>query len=420
MLNRNCIAIFCVCFYLSAVGQPIESKDLQKYSSEINSLQLACYGKTFRDIKDNQVCTISIPKDNFKILYSSRLGYKATYQNISGNELLYVTEDIDFSKAINVTASNNIVKTGLQAVRVTFPDGSIHIKVIENGIVLKTVVENYLDFFYQTGNTVNKNKLITDLNALIKLVSKESASYNSTKRGNLTFDDGIYTGEYIRYRTRQGKGTFIIGRGIYKGDKIDGEWKDDQFEGVVVHKFANGDKYEGEFIFDGRVGKGKMKYFGTGGKEYDGNWLNGKWQGKGVLTFWDGERYDGEWQNGLKQGKGLLILADGHKYDGQWRNDKKDGRGIYTSSDGGHKYDGEWKNDQKNGKGIFHYPGGETYTGEWKDDHYNGRGMYTSSDGSNKYDGEWKDGKKDGRGVMLDKNNKIIKEGYWVAGVFKN
>ena len=33
-------------------------------------------------------------------------------------------------------------------------------------------------------------------------------------------------------------------------------------------------------------------------------------------------RYDGEWNQGRRQGKGVMTLSNGDVYDGEWENDR--------------------------------------------------------------------------------------------------
>lgn len=41
-------------------------------------------------------------------------------------------------------------------------------------------------------------------------------------------------------------------------------------------------------------------------------------------------RYEGEWSNGRINGKGTLRLANGDVYSGEWKDAKRHGIGIYT------------------------------------------------------------------------------------------
>ena len=131
---------------------------------------------------------------------------------------------------------------------------------------------------------------------------------------------------------------------------------------------------------------------------YDGEWKDGKRNGRGVYTWANGDRYDGEWKDGKQNGRGVFTYGEGSqfrgdRYEGEFTNDKRNGRGVLTYGDG-NRYDGEWKDGKQNGRGVYTWANGNRYDGEWKDGKMNGRGVYTWANG-NRYDGEWKDGQQD-------------------------
>ena len=70
------------------------------------------------------------------------------------------------------------------------------------------------------------------------------------------------------------------------------------------------------------------------------------------------------------------TYPDGGVYEGNWEEGKRNGKGKHTYSNG-NTYDGDWKNDKRNGKGKSTYPSGAVYEGDFKDDKRNGKGKYT-------------------------------------------
>ena len=81
--------------------------------------------------------------------------------------------------------------------------------------------------------------------------------------------------------------------------------------------------YIGQFKDGLYHGKGKL-YNEKGILVYEGDFINGKPEGKGKYIEDDGEYYIGQWKNGLKHGKGIFYYKNGTiKYDGNWINDKK-------------------------------------------------------------------------------------------------
>lgn len=61
---------------------------------------------------------------------------------------------------------------------------------------------------------------------------------------------------------------------------------------------------------------------------YDGKCKNGLAHGKGVAKGKD--EYSGRFKKGLPHGAGKYIWSTGESFDGNWRNGKKNGKGIYT------------------------------------------------------------------------------------------
>lgn len=54
------------------------------------------------------------------------------------------------------------------------------------------------------------------------------------------------------------------------------------------------------------------------------------------------------------------------KYEGEWRNGKRDGRGVEFYADGEKKYVGNFKNGKYEGNGTFFYKNGDKYVGKYK------------------------------------------------------
>lgn len=94
----------------------------------------------------------------------------------------------------------------------------------------------------------------------------------------------------------------------------------------------------------------KEKIFET---EYTGNFVNGKYHGKGILTFRNGKRYEGDFVNGQQTGKGIYIYSNGDRYEGDVNCGKHTGIGIYIWKDSGSVYEGEWMDDKRTGYGIM-------------------------------------------------------------------
>ncbi len=88
------------------------------------------------------------------------------------------------------------------------------------------------------------------------------------------------------------------------------------------------------------------------GTQYEGEWINGVRQGKGVLKISNGLIYEGNFSANLFHGKGKMIYPDGSLFEGEFYKGKKNGRGILKFSDG-LIFDGTFKAD------FFKMPDGD-------------------------------------------------------------
>ena len=103
--------------------------------------------------------------------------------------------------------------------------------------------------------------------------------------------------------------------------------------------------------------KSKDKWTNCFGKQkmtngvYEGQYLNGKFNGQGTFTYNDGDEYVGEYKNGKRHGLGTYTFDgqktstynDGYKYVGAYKDDKRHGQWTYTWTDGTVKKD-IWEN----------------------------------------------------------------------------
>ena len=145
---------------------------------------------------------------------------------------------------------------------------------------------------------------------------------------------------------------------------------------------------------------------------------DGKYHGKGIITYRNGEKWEGEFKNGERfNGQGTIILPSGDKYVGEFKDGEFNGQGTFTYADG-RKYVGEYKDGKYNGQGTFTFADGQKYVGEWKDDKSHGQGTHTWPSGQ-KYVGEFKDSNYNGKGLLYKVNGEI-QSGTWVDDSFKD
>ncbi len=77
---------------------------------------------------------------------------------------------------------------------------------------------------------------------------------------------------------------------------------------------------------------------------YVGQVKDGKFDGRGIMTWKDGASYDGQWKEGTYHGQGTYTYANGDVFKGQFKYGKKEGSGTYTYKNG-QSVSGLWAND---------------------------------------------------------------------------
>ena len=164
--------------------------------------------------------------------------------------------------------------------------------------------------------------------------------------------------------------------------------------------------------------------------KYNGELVNGKKEGKGIMKYRNGDFYDGYWKNDLREGKGTLIKKKGDKYYGIWKNDKLE-ENVEIKFSNGDEYYGNLKYEKKFGKGKYIYKDLDIiYIGNWENDKKNGFGrlIYKNKvidlefdltkvkeyEIFERYEGNFKDDFFEGEGTFYYKDGKIIN------GIFKN
>ena len=148
---------------------------------------------------------------------------------------------------------------------------------------------------------------------------------------------------------------------------------------------------------------------------FSGIYLNGE-KKKGKEYNYDGELvYEGEYLNGKRNGKGKLYYSNKKlKYEGDLIDGKKHGKGIEYDKNHTFKYEGEYVNGKKHGYGKEYYLINNNISGEYylkfegkylNNDKFKGKEYYNN--GKLKYEGEYLFDKK-WNGTMYDCDKNII------------
>ena len=78
--------------------------------------------------------------------------------------------------------------------------------------------------------------------------------------------------------------------------------------------------------------------------------------------------WSGACQNGLAQGRGVLQWFQDNKpserSEGEYRDGKLNGRGVYVWANG-NRYEGEWRDGKPNGVGRLALANGDVFNGLW-------------------------------------------------------
>ena len=145
---------------------------------------------------------------------------------------------------------------------------------------------------------------------------------------------------------------------------------------------------------------------------YEGQFKNGKKEGRGTMRMVDGATYTGEFKEDNRSGFGTQTWLDGVVYEGQWADDKPNGEGTMTRQ--GSIHTGQFRAGDMT-QGTIRYENGDVYTGEGGGDGLsrpNGSGEMIYANGD-KYTGMWRAGERHGEGECLYADNSVYK-GTWV------
>ncbi|MDI1243534.1 MAG: hypothetical protein PSX80_16610 [bacterium] len=246
----------------------------------------------------------------------------------------------------------------------------------------------------------DKDGAIADFTKVIELDPKNAAAINYLAKLKevvaTKMPDTANTNQCVSGNCVNGKGKQVYSTGhTYEGDFVNGKR-----EGRGVLLFKSGGVYTGQFVNDLPNGKGKKT--SISGDTYEGDFVNDKFVGNGTYTFKAGHVYTGQFVNDIANGNGKLRYSNGEIYEGDFVNSKLQGKGkfIYASGD---TYEGDFVDGKRVGQGIFTFKNGQVYVGQFSDGLRNGKGKFTFSDGST-YEGRFINDNFIGHGIYTDKS----------------
>ena len=157
----------------------------------------------------------------------------------------------------------------------------------------------------------------------------------------------VYEGEFIDNIPKERKNIplyKINGKTEYIGDLFNGKYNGYGKLLETRYKDYEEIKYEGQFKDGLYHGFGKGKLFQDKYSEflYEGNFINGKMEGYGVIYYEDRKRifYDGSFKNNDLYGNGIIYyINNSKKIEGKFDTLNKC-KGIYYNPQGGKLYEG--------------------------------------------------------------------------------
>ena len=260
--------------------------------------------------------------------------------------------------------------------------------------------------------TENYADLINPVLKIIKNDIIKKRNNGKYENGKYIWDDGKYYLGQFKNNLPHGKGIkyYLNGNILYEGDFINGK-----FEGYGKYFYDNGDYFIGQYKNGLRNGKGKG-YYADGKIKYEVDCINGQAEGNGKFFYEDGEYYIGQFKKNDPNGKGIEYYAYGNiLYEGDFVDGRYEGNGKFIWEDGSY-YIGQWKNGLFHGKGKEYYANGSIrYEGDYINHDFEGNGKYIDENGKY-YIGQWKKGFPYGKGKFFYSNGNIQYEGDFVKG----
>lgn len=168
------------------------------------------------------------------------------------------------------------------------------------------------------------------------------------------------------------------------------------------------------------IRKKRIQY--PNGDVYDGDILNGKWNGEGTFTSSSDRKYVGTFKDGYFHGHGIYEYSDGKgqcKYNGSFHYGKRCGLGIFLDSSG-NEWNGTWVDDSFTGEGQVNMTNGDRLIGEFKNNKLECTSSIIEYHNGDRYEGPCHAGKMDGSVVgkySFHGRSKAYYEGLFFRGL---
>ena len=337
---------------LDKYGNPIYFPSLQNMKNKYKNYQKLkqSYTKKYRSLSNDD-----IRNNNDNLSNNDLSSYEpSNYNNKKNLNINYGINSIKSDNNINNQNNNNNISTIISNPNMSiissknedkYPDLDEQTKQIINKYI-STDITSTFNFYPDNAKLFyysNNNKNISKISQSVILPNKQIKYYINNNPSKIA----IYTGGLNQKKQRHGLGQLKEPNCI----KI-GSWKNDIFNGW------------GRIIYNT-------------GQVFEGNYKNGKLNGKGVYKYKD-TLYVGDFVNNNRHGNGILLNKK-FRYKGQFNNGKINGYGkiiFYGKKEGEGEYEGYFKDNNIEGKGIMKWNNGNIYQGEMKNGKMNGFGKF--------------------------------------------
>jgi len=156
-----------LCSFIS-FAQKVPFEILEKFSKEINILQKNANGKIYTDGKTYY--EVTFPETSFDVSFHNQLATKVVYKKGKGKEIMAITENIDLSKAQDVKDMAFGGTAG--TMRIYFPKNTIKTQLYENGELINTINEAYVEIFYDKSSDNDNLISVAKVNELISIIKE--------------------------------------------------------------------------------------------------------------------------------------------------------------------------------------------------------------------------------------------------------